>query len=988
VGVVRVPFALVGVLLLVGSATFAGSLQVPAATQPAVDDALDETAAETQSALRSAVTDAAQAAARNPVVTPADTRFGRVLNDSNTFRESLRVRVYLTVRDRLRRLTDTTDGVRVSVRLPATSTPGALRTAKRRVSVARAPEDAGVRATVENVTLVAERNGREVGRRTISPTVTVPVPTLFVHDRVTGFEQRLNAGPAASGLGGKLTARLYALAWTRGYAQWGGAPIGNVVANRHLAVLTNGAIREMQREHFGHSDPRTESMLGVALAHTGFTDIVGGTDNPVTAALADGMTNANFDQAPTMALEEAQSRQTGATAAETTTIGVNRTADVVFLQLLPELDRLARQTYTADVERRTTVSREWVRVLNGSRPPRLNWSLAATNRTTETTVERRDPPEATADGRWHPLAAHSQFVEATTTVVRTWNTPNGTATTTERRRTRYAVDITLAGRHDNGTAPVRPFATVHEPGGPLGGPNLADVRSRAVEHLLADPGGVDEVAQTAATDGGGTLSTTVVGDRPQELSDWLYADLASLRQRVRNVSVSVTKGELATMQANPARRLAARLDDRRTDLLDAPDTYDGVADRARIAVRRAYLDAVGRALEARASNTAERQSAFQEAVRESDDISLADLQTEYRHREPDAFESAVGAVQMRVQTSPSYLTRGALSGDDIAGIPEGTTEHPLAVRNFNAITVPYGDVADAVASALFGPDRVRLRTAAQTLRIDRTRLGNGVDTTALRSNVWESMVFLFERVDETLAQRGYGTAVSRSRVLNAGMSRWDSLPAEAIALTNGSAARAISHAAARRWNLSARQRDRLGLELQVIIDESLTLEEARPPQPAVSDVSETVRGMARTMTTRLVENATSEIALRGLNARTGRSLSRLPAGLPITPLPGAWFATANYWEVQVRGEYARFAVSVPRGSPVTPGGHFRYVRDGQPVEFDVDSDGAPERLGRGTRVSFRTHSSVAVAVPSGVRGVGDVDGQMDERSPGWPDPGR
>jgi hypothetical protein len=52
----------------------------------------------------------------------------------------------------------------------------------------------------------------------------------------------------------------------------------------------------------------------------------------------------------------------------------------------------------------------------------------------------------------------------------------------------------------------------------------------------------------------------------------------------------------------------------------------------------------------------------------------------------------------------------------------------------------------------------------------------------------------------------------------------------------------------------------------------------------------------------------------------------------------------------------------------------------------VDGDGEAERLGHDERVSFETGTTV-VAVPPGGQGVGDVDGNADERSTGWSRPG-
>ncbi|PSP20164.1 hypothetical protein BRC62_00495 [Halobacteriales archaeon QH_10_67_13] len=63
------------------------------------------------------------------------------------------------------------------------------------------------------------------------------------------------------------------------------------------------------------------------------------------------------------------------------------------------------------------------------------------------------------------------------------------------------------------------------------------------------------------------------------------------------------------------------------------------------------------------------------------------------------------------------------------------------------------------------------------------------------------------------------------------------------------------------------------------------------------------------------------------------------------------------------------------------------MRDGTPARVDVTGDGAPERLGTSERISFDARIDVVVAVPAGPRGVGDVDGERTEESPGWPRPG-
>ncbi|WP_458189152.1 DUF7286 family protein [Haladaptatus sp. NG-WS-4] len=96
-----------------------------------------------------------------------------------------------------------------------------------------------------------------------------------------------------------------------------------------------------------------------------------------------------------------------------------------------------------------------------------------------------------------------------------------------------------------------------------------------------------------------------------------------------------------------------------------------------------------------------------------------------------------------------------------------------------------------------------------------------------------------------------------------------------------------------------------------------------------------------------------------------------------------WYATVNVWHVDVSGTYGQFTVRARRGSPVTPGASVAYTRQNRPVRLDVDDDGERETLGRTTWITFDTETTVVIAVPPGKTGVGDVNGDADECSPGW-----
>jgi hypothetical protein len=219
------------------------------------------------------------------------------------------------------------------------------------------------------------------------------------------------------------------------------------------------------------------------------------------------------------------------------------------------------------------------------------------------------------------------------------------------------------------------------------------------------------------------------------------------------------------------------------------------------------------------------------------------------------------------------------------------------------------------------------------------------------------------------------------------MAQWDGTLARADAWLNGSAVAAIQREAERRYDLTTTQSDELWVRLKAGTERALDSGSVKPPKPTVNATSNRLRTASRDLATtaasRIIENGTKRVLAGTLE----ESLDRLPAGLPLVPPVFPWVTTINYWQVQVRGEYTRFVVSVPRGTPDTPGARFRYVRNGGTVTLDVDGDGTAETLGQDGRVRFRTHTSVAIAVPPGMRGVGDVNGVMDERSAGWPEAG-
>ncbi len=988
--VARVPFALVGVLLLVGSATFAGSLGGPTVSEPDVDGAIDRTESATQSAVRDAVTSAAVAAAREPVTLRAETPTGRTLDRGSTFRDALRVRIYVAVRDRLRQVSHRRGDVTVNASLPATPTADQLEQAIEGVSVERAGDQGTeLRATVENVTLTARRHGEVVGQRTVSPTVQVPVPTLAVHDSVEAFEDRLNAGPAEEGLGSRLTAQLYAMTWTRGYAQYGGAAISNVVANRHLSLLTNANVLSMQREYFGTSDQRGTEVLRWATAHTAMTDMIEGSNGRVADFLSRLNGHPPIDQLPATILERSGATTPATAHDDTVTVGVNDTADRAFLKTIDSLDATIRETYTAKVQLRQTVTDRTDRVVEEPRDPEADWELIAKQKDTDVSVSSRSSPRPELDGPWHLFEYHPRTVTRETTIRRTWNTSSGVTMTKEVRKQHGDVDVILAGRHDGGPAPNRPFRTVHERGGALDGPNLKEIRERARGRLIGYRT-IDALAAEGLAENGRTTTAAVTGKRPDGIYEHVYEDIATLREEVRDISFTTTHGKLATYQVNPGQRLAKRLRARWDELAAVPSRYVATPDRAQRNARIAYLQQVLADLEARAQSHEKGRKKINDGLDDEGMRSLGEMEEDYENQGSDVATTPLD-LPLRVEAAPSYLTLSELDGKRVQSLPPDERTTPLVARNINAFTSPHGEVADGWVEQLIGPKRVQLRAAVQTLRTVResggTIDGKKIDADALEAEINKALGHLAWRAEmQVLFLHGHN-GYSEGAIVTTALSDWEGTLALADAWLNGSAVRAIQAEAERRYELTDAQSDELWVRLKGGTAMALNSKQAQPPKPTVN---ETTRQL-RTATRRWAKKGTEQVLEKGSRVAVGvalnESLDRLPAGLPLAPPVFPWVTTINYWQVQVRGEYTRFVVSVPRGTPDTPGARFRYVRTNSTATLDVDGDGSAETLGRTGRVSFRTHTSVAIAVPPGMRGVGDVDGVRDEKSGGWPEPG-
>ncbi|MFC6992225.1 hypothetical protein ACFQH3_10985 [Haladaptatus sp. GCM10025707] len=347
--------------------------------------------------------------------------------------------------------------------------------------------------------------------------------------------------------------------------------------------------------------------------------------------------------------------------------------------------------------------------------------------------------------------------------------------------------------------------------------------------------------------------------------------------------------------------------------------------------------------------------------------------------------SVTGPVTLSVDGAPSYLTLAAVTHESVPAVNRGETTHPLVARNQNLFTIPYGDVANTVTAGLGGnEERTGLRTAAQVLKAARSvsaataNESLATNRRELEASVSTGTGHVTSRLVTALRREGVGASDdAREQLVEDALGRWQTPAGRALALANGSATRAVARAGAAEDD--SRTAERLAVRLDVAVAESLQEQASRPTEEVVNTTLQTTRTVSQTVAKEVIANATEHHSKAVLERRLNRSFARLPAGLPVAPVPGYWYATTNLWTVDVAGAYTRFTVASSTG----PRG-IAYTRAGQTVTLDVDDDGVVEQFGRAPKMSFTVETAVVVVVPPGRAGVGDIDGDADERSPGWP----
>lgn len=957
----RVPFALIGVLLVLSSTTLATTaILQPSEEGPAIDDAMEGATTAAVTELRSASETAARNAAIDPVTDPGETAAGQALNRSQPFRDALRLRIYLRAVERLDAVETKRGSVTVSASLPSVDpTTDGYRTAIERVDIERVGEDdAALAVDIRGVQLSAVRDGRTVTTAERSFEFAVSNPVLLLHDRTERFERRANAPVTRGGLGQRLTARLYPIAWLRGYAQYGGGPISTVVGTRHVEVTTNDALLAEQQHVFGEADPDGDRGVAAAGRRVMTADAIAavGGDESWTDTVLRSADAVGPDPPPEQSVGTWRDEpdDTGVT------VGVNASADKAFADTIgvegeDRLDEVIDRVHT--VETRVETTRDLRdRSRWGTRSPGHGWALVSTETDVTTAARRVGSGGPTAAG-WTTVDASRFDVTVTRTTTRSWRDGNRSTTTRVTDERRYQVGVATQGR----TVSVEGV-----PDGRIDG-HLSAAANRASDRAIRTLGGFDGAARAAAR-GQSVRSTATETSTPSIERSAVEADLGAVRDRAGDVSVTLPGPAVGTGRVNPAERLEAEFESERDSLLTDADST--ARERTIRAARLEYLGTLESELDRRASAATDTGDGIEDRLGEylgTDrlDGALA-AHRGISNPDPEPIADPAGNVSLSVGTAPSYLTTSSVSRDRIDE-PGGGAVYPLSTRIVNVFSSPHGQIAGGIFDRIpfLSTDRVSLTTAAGTLDAMEPDTPNRNE---LEGEVEDATAHVRGELIADLVDAGVpeheAEAALQQRVPPAD---------EALMLTNGTT---IEHAA--RSIDGPPSTERLELRLETTLDSTLEDDAARPPEPATTAAQRAVKdrysGQLEDTLADGIESGIDRERARVLNERLGA----VPAGLPILPVPGYWFATVNVWYVSVSGEYERFAVRTDRSDGTAP---TTYLRDGSVSRTTHDGDGV--RLGTAAPITVETSTAVVVVVPPGPRGVGDTDGEPINQSPGW-----
>ncbi|MFC7058065.1 DUF7286 family protein [Halovenus salina] len=672
------------------------------------------------------------------------------------FENYLRALIYLELREHLDHTSQTEGDIETAVRMPAVTTPAALADAIERVGLERDGTEVTVR--VSNLSVTATRAGERVEHRETAVTVTTVTPVLEMHDRVTAYQHAVDeADVTEPGFKQRFNARTYAIGWARGWAQNYQAPVGEVLANRHIEPSANAALYRTQQDIFGAADPNLKNAVRLGWACmalkdgqamfeeytatdgergnsslSGMPDAAGRLCNSAHA-FYDRVTQREPDLPEMVNVLDGQSP-----LQQTETVAVDELAALPLAELADgssgdSFEQIVQRMFT--IEGQTATETDVRGELQLDVDCRPGYSGSPISRDGSYTIREGNRTESDREEQYYRYTAE---IGVRVSAERVCAKRDGNATVRRHDTDSYTLEVaTTIGESEANPAAtvddVNPRVEISQAHKYTPGPesrreaafNNYDGTSETVTEALLDGtdtesyrAWLEERMATASYERGPPRDSlfetteTVELDYQALLGDTtlfaeLVADVEMLQEKAANVSVEVARRELVT--GNPMGQLLDRIQtDFKATYIEKPsDTeYENVREKVIYEARYAYYQALLEQLN-------EVASAHETATGELDDR-LTDIDGAFANttrflsqglREsdatPDAFPTSklTGDISYEISGSPTYLhSTQTVDTDQVPAVDQ--TFAPLRTRNVNAVDLPYETVVNEVIAAV------------------------------------------------------------------------------------------------------------------------------------------------------------------------------------------------------------------------------------------------------------------------------------------------
>lgn len=276
----RVPFAVVGALLMVTSASVIYVLQQESEADQVIDQGkiISKTESALQTEIQAAAQESLELAGEKPVTKTSNTPAGKALaagGSGGVFKQYTKLRFYLTLQQKIHKIeqehSQRFGGRNITVRigLPETKyTTSSIRQSINRVSIQR--NDKSSNTPVEKITLdvgtvpiIVYRHGEEIGRKEVDLQTKAESPVFDLHEKTEEFDRRLQ------GIEGKLYGPLYAITYGKGGIE---RVLGDIDDEQFFARI----ITLIEMKEFTNLLVRREQFNTFGTAASGSDDIAAG----------------------------------------------------------------------------------------------------------------------------------------------------------------------------------------------------------------------------------------------------------------------------------------------------------------------------------------------------------------------------------------------------------------------------------------------------------------------------------------------------------------------------------------------------------------------------------------------------------------------------------------------------------------------------------------------------------------------------------------